>query len=184
MSGEEQQSGELSNRRSDLSLNTKEMIANMYRNFTAKAEDDRMLHSITPRSSYASSEYSNRSSSTFNFSSHSRQLKNTQARSSMPSMVGSVIDPILETEQFSEIDWGRTVESFIAESDEFSPRDEYLSMDDDYSPLNNQVMCSLESQQSRSYDAGNFYAEIIPEQIYMDQALSYNSMVDRSSSPL
>ena len=77
MSGEEQQSGELSNRRSDLSLNTKEMIANMYRNFTAKAEDDRMLHSITPRSSYAPSEYSNRSSSTFNFSSHSRQLKNT-----------------------------------------------------------------------------------------------------------
>ena len=100
----------------------------------------------------------------------------------MPSMVGSVIDPILETEQFSEIDWGRTVESFIAESDEFSPRDDYLSMDDDYSPLNNQVMCSLESQQSiRSYDNSNFFAEILPEQIFDDQALSYNSMIDQDS---
>ena len=101
------------------------MIANMYRNFTAKAEDDRMLHSITPRSSFESEEYSNRSSSTFNFSSEPRQLKNAQPRDSMPSMVGSVIDTIVETENFSEIDWGRTVESFIEESDENSPREDY-----------------------------------------------------------
>ena len=121
VSGEEQQSEEYSNRRSDLSLNTKEMITNMYRNFTAKAEDDRMLHSITPRSSFESDEYSNRSSSTFNFSLAERQLKNTQNRESIPSMVGSVIDNVLETEQFSEIEWGRTVESFVEETDEFSP---------------------------------------------------------------
>lgn len=52
-------------------------------------------------------------------------------------MVGSVIDNVLETEEFSEIQWGRTVESFIAETDEFSPGNEHLSMDDDYSALNN-----------------------------------------------
>ena len=37
--------------RASLSFNTKEMIANMYRKFTAKDENERMLHSITPVSS-------------------------------------------------------------------------------------------------------------------------------------
>ena len=98
-------------------------------------------------------------------------------------MVGSVIDNVLETEEFSEIQWGRTVESFIAETDEFSPGNEHLSMDDDYSALNNQVMCSLESQSKsfKSFEADNFFAEIIPELNISNQPL-YNSMVDVSNS--
>jgi hypothetical protein len=52
--------------RNSISFNTKEVIANMYRNFAAKRDDDRMLHSITPVSSLEESDYSD-ASSTINF---------------------------------------------------------------------------------------------------------------------